>query len=87
MKLAELAKAYENGKIEKKLFWSIMREKFLAIEEYAEFALEQLNNTPHLKNKYDGYAEPQKWRAQTKFERKGMAADRKITELFFEKEV
>lgn len=37
MKLAELAKAYDDGKIEKKLFWSIMREKFLAIEEYAEF--------------------------------------------------
>ena len=56
------------------------------IEEYAEFALEQLENTPHLKNKYKGFAEPQSWRAQTKFERKGMAADRKITELFFEKE-
>ena len=56
------------------------------IIEYAEFALEQLKNTPHLKNKYDGFAEPQKWRAQTKFERKGMAADRQITELFFEKE-
>ncbi len=57
------------------------------IEEYAEFALEELENTPHLKNKYKGFAEPQPWRAQTKFERKGMAADRKITELFFEKEV
>ena len=57
------------------------------IEEYAEFALEELENTPHLKNRYKGFAEPQPWRAQTKFERKGMAADRKITELFFEKEV
>ena len=56
------------------------------IIDYAEFALEQLENTPHLKNKYDGFAEPQPWRAQTKFERKGMAADRQITELFFEKE-
>ena len=55
------------------------------IIEYAEFALEQLNDTPHLKNKYNGFAEPQTWRAQTKFERKGMAADRQITELFFEK--
>ena len=55
------------------------------IEEYAEFALEQLQNTPHLKNKYNGYAEKQTWRAQTKFERKGQAADRKITEIFFEK--
>ena len=56
------------------------------IIEYAEFALEELNATQHLKNKYQGFAEPQPWRAQTKFERKGMAADRQITELFFEKE-
>lgn len=56
------------------------------IIDYAEFALEELEQTPHLKNKYKGFAEPQPWRAQTKFERKGMAADRQITELFFEKE-
>lgn len=54
--------------------------------EYAEFALEQLNDTPGLKNKYDSFAEPQPWRNQTKFERKGMAADRVITEIFFEKQ-
>ena len=53
--------------------------------EYAEFALEQLTDTPGLKNKYDGFAEPQLWRNQTKFERKGMAADRVITEIFFKK--
>ena len=53
--------------------------------EYAEFALEQLTDTPGLKNKYKGFAEPQLWRNQTKFERKGMAADRVITEIFFEK--
>ena len=55
------------------------------IIDYAEFALEQLEQTPHLKNKYDGFAEPQTWRASTKFERKGIAADRKITEILFEK--
>lgn len=55
------------------------------IIEYAEFALEELNLTEHLKNKYEGFAEPQPWRTQTKFERKGMAADRQITEIFFEK--
>lgn len=55
--------------------------------EYAEFALEQLNNTPGLKNKYDGFAPSQPWRNQTKFERKGMAAQRVITELFFEKTI
>lgn len=53
--------------------------------EYAEFALEELKLTDGLKNKYDGYAEAQPWRTQTKFERKGMAADRPITEIFFEK--
>lgn len=53
--------------------------------EYAEFALEELKLTDGLKNKYEGYAEPQPWRTQTKFERKGMAADRPITEIFFEK--
>ena len=56
------------------------------IEEYAEFGLEELRLTKHLKNKYEGYAEPQPWRMQTKFERKGLEADRKITEIFFEKE-
>ncbi len=54
--------------------------------EYAEFALEELNQTAHLKNKYNGFAEPQEWRMQTKFERKGLNADRQITELYFEKE-
>lgn len=55
------------------------------ILDYAEFALEELSLTEGLKNKYDGFAKPQPWRVQTKFERKGMEADRKITELFFEK--
>ena len=56
------------------------------IIDYAEFALEELNQTEHLKNKYEGFAEPQPWRAQTKFERKGLKADRSITELYFTKE-
>ena len=55
------------------------------IIEYAEFALEELNQTKNLKNKYNGFAEPQSWRTQTKFERKGLAADRQITEILFEK--
>lgn len=53
--------------------------------EYAEFALEELNQTEYLKNKYENFAESQSWRTQTKFERKGLAADRVITEIFFEK--
>ena len=52
---------------------------------YAEFALEELNLTESLKNRYDGFAEKQPWRSQTKFERKGQAADRVITEIMFEK--
>ena len=56
------------------------------IVEYAEFALEELSLTKGLKNKYDGFAEPQTWRTQTKFERKGLAQDRQITEIFFEKQ-
>lgn len=54
--------------------------------EYAEFALEELTQTAHLRNKYEGFAEPQEWRMQTKFERKGLNAERQITELYFEKE-
>ena len=56
------------------------------IIEYAEFALEELKLTEGLKNKYEGFAEPQPWRAQTKFERKGLKAERSITELYFMKE-
>lgn len=52
---------------------------------YAEFALEELNLTEGLKNRYDGFAEKQPWRSQTKFERKGQAADRVITEIMFER--
>ncbi|MCQ2573716.1 MAG: tRNA (guanosine(46)-N7)-methyltransferase TrmB [Treponema sp.] len=52
---------------------------------YAEFALEELNLTEGLKNRYEGFAEKQPWRSQTKFERKGQAADRVITEIMFER--
>lgn len=51
--------------------------------EYAEFALEELSLTEGLKNKYKDFAEPQKWRPETKFEAKGIAADRIISELMF----
>lgn len=54
-------------------------------EPYAEFALEELSLTSGLKNKYEGYAPHQEWRPETKFENKGLQADRKICELFFEK--
>ncbi|OJF77602.1 MAG: tRNA (guanosine(46)-N7)-methyltransferase TrmB [Treponema sp. CETP13] len=51
--------------------------------EYAESTLELLENTANLKNKYQGFAEKQSWRPQTKFERKGLEAERPITELMF----
>lgn len=52
-------------------------------EPYAEFALEQLNDTPCLKNAYEGFAPHQEWRPETKFENKGLAAERVIKELYF----
>lgn len=54
-------------------------------EPYAEFALEELTLTQGLKNKFFGYAPHQEWRPETKFENKGLKAERKISELFFEK--
>lgn len=54
-------------------------------EPYAEFALEELNLTETMKNKYEGFAPHQEWRPETKFEHKGLVAERKICELFFEK--
>lgn len=53
--------------------------------EYAESALEELSSTPTLKNKYEGFAPAQKWRTQTKFEKKGLNAKRPIIEILFEK--
>jgi tRNA (guanine-N7-)-methyltransferase len=54
-------------------------------EPYAEFALEHLQNTPGLKNRFEGFAPHQEWRPETKFENKGLNANREIKELFFEK--
>ncbi len=51
--------------------------------EYAEFALEELTQTEGLKNKFEGFAPKQEWRPETKFERKGLSAERQITELYF----
>ena len=54
--------------------------------EYAESALEELSFTPGLVNKYDGFAPKQEWRPRTKFEQKGLDANREIHELFFLKQ-
>ena len=68
-------KLYEGGYVYMATDW----------EPYAEFALEELNLTSNLKNKYEGFAPHQEWRPETKFEHKGLLAERKICELFFEK--
>lgn len=53
---------------------------------YAEFAMEELTQTKGLHNKFDGYAPHQEWRPETRFEQKGVDANRVISELFFEKQ-
>ena len=52
---------------------------------YAEFALEELLNTEGLKNRFEGFAPHQEWRPETRFEQKGLDANRVISELLFEK--
>ena len=52
---------------------------------YAEFALDELNQTEGLKNKFDGFAPHQEWRPETRFEQKGVDANRVISEVMFEK--
>ena len=54
-------------------------------EPYGVFAKEQLELTIGLKNKYQDFAPHQEWRPETKFERKGLSAERKIFELYFTK--
>ncbi len=53
---------------------------------YAHYALLELSATPALKNKYADFAPRQKWRPETKFERRGINEEREINELYFTKE-
>ena len=53
---------------------------------YAEFALDELTATAGLVNKYERFAPHQEWRPETRFEHKGLDANRVISELFFVKE-
>lgn len=50
---------------------------------YAEFALTELTETAGLTNKFEGFAPHQEWRPETRFEHKGLDANRVISELFF----
>jgi tRNA (guanine-N7-)-methyltransferase len=51
--------------------------------DYGDWALMELEATPGLRNVYSGFAEPQTWRPQTKFERKGLDKSHEIKELYF----
>jgi tRNA (guanine-N7-)-methyltransferase len=54
--------------------------------EYGEWALETLASTPGLVNVYGGFAPPQDWRPQTKFETKGLRKNHQVRELLFRTE-
>jgi tRNA (guanine-N7-)-methyltransferase len=54
-------------------------------DDYAEQILSVFTRCAHLQNVYDGYATPQDWRPQTKFERKGLTVDHSIHEIYFTK--
>jgi tRNA (guanine-N7-)-methyltransferase len=53
--------------------------------DYGEWALEELSITPGLVNKYSAFSEPQEWRPETEFEKKGRLKNHGIRELFFVK--
>ena len=52
-------------------------------EDYADWALAELNLTEGLTNSFPGFASPQSWRPITKFERKGIEKNHVVKELFF----
>ncbi len=54
-------------------------------ENYAEHMKTVFDGQSLLKNRYEGFAEPQQWRPFTKFERKGKAKSHSIYELLYEK--
>ena len=54
-------------------------------EDYAQWALDELAATNSLVNTCDGFASPQEWRPGTSFERKGLAKDHQVRELYFYK--
>lgn len=54
-------------------------------EEYARQMLQVFSQVPGLVNPYGGWAPSRPWRPETKFERKGRAAERPIREVWVEK--
>ncbi|MDR1400301.1 MAG: tRNA (guanosine(46)-N7)-methyltransferase TrmB [Treponema sp.] len=51
--------------------------------EYGAWALAELSATEGLVNVYDGFAIPQSWRPETRFERKGIEKQHSVWELYF----
>ena len=85
-------KKHHKRRLIKRPFTDMLSQKLLAggylymvtdWADYGEWALKELKETPMLQNSYDGFAEPQSWRPETKFERKGMDKQHQIRELFF----
>jgi tRNA (guanine-N7-)-methyltransferase len=54
-------------------------------EDYAVWALAELDASEGLANAYSGFAPPQPWRPLTKFESRGMMRNHEIRELYFVK--
>jgi tRNA (guanine-N7-)-methyltransferase len=54
-------------------------------EDYAAWALVELSATDGLVNSCDGFAQMQDWRPRTAFEKKGLAKNHQVRELFFYK--
>jgi tRNA (guanine-N7-)-methyltransferase len=52
--------------------------------DYADWALGELTATPGLRNTCGGFAPPRPWRPKTEFERKGLAKNHEVRELYFE---
>jgi tRNA (guanine-N7-)-methyltransferase len=53
--------------------------------DYGDWALAELSATEGLVNAYDGFAVPQSWRPETRFERKGIEKQHTVRELYFQK--
>ena len=53
--------------------------------DYGDWALRELSETPGLVNQFPAFAEPQSWRPETEFERKGLIKNHEIRELLFRK--
>jgi tRNA (guanine-N7-)-methyltransferase len=53
------------------------------VEDYGMWALDVLEGTPGLRNRYAGFAPRQDWRPETKFEARASRDGRGAWELFF----